>query len=353
MANIAILIPTLGQGGAEKQATLLATMLDKHHKVDVYLLYGDRDIAPQNRELLDRSNVTLHPLHGGMLAKLRQLKHYFKEHNTEILFNYLTSCNVIGGIAARRAGVGRIYSGIRNAQLEWSKMVADRFIHNNIATGTIYNCYSGAEHFTSKGFKASKNIVIPNGFQHIAEGIVREERDIKHIVTAGRFVPQKDYKTMIRTIARLKELRHDFMLDIIGYGNEEHNIRGWIDEYGVHDYVNIFIKPNNVQEILCNGDIYLSTSLFEGTSNSIMEALNWSLPVVATAVGDNSRLIDDGTNGTLHAIGDVEGMALSLERLLSSITLRNDYGNEGHRRLMEHYSMAAFEAHYMELIDGL
>ena len=50
--NIAILIPSLRQGGAEKQATILATVLDKHHSVDLYLLYGDNSIAPQNQELL-------------------------------------------------------------------------------------------------------------------------------------------------------------------------------------------------------------------------------------------------------------------------------------------------------------
>ena len=349
--NIAILIPTLKQGGAEKQATILATVLDKHHSVDLYLLYGNNSIAPQNQDLLNNSQVRLHLLDGNLMTKVLRLKREFQSKRIDILFNYLTSCDVIGGIAGRLAGVKRIYGGIRNARLEWHKMIAERFLHNHIATGTIYNCYSGAEYFGNKGFRKRKNIVIPNGFQDIAEPIIRTDKDIKHIVTTGRFVPQKDYKTMLNTIAKLKDMRQDFVMDIIGYGTEEENIRKWIEEFGISKYINIHIKPDNVQDIVRSADIYLSTSLFEGTSNSIMEALNWSLPIVATNVGDNDRLIYDKKNGMLHSIGDAEGMAHSISKLLNCVELRNKWGEKGHKILLDNFSLAVFEQKYTHLIS--
>lgn len=349
--NIAILIPSLRQGGAEKQATILATVLDKHHSVDLYLLYGNNSIAPQNQELLNNSKVRINLLEGNIISKISSLKKEFQSKKIDILFNYLTSCDVVGTIAARMGGVKRIYGGIRNARLEsWQKLVADRFVHNNLATGTIYNCYSGAEYFTSKGFNEKKNIVIPNGFPNIAEPIVRDDREVKHIVTTGRFVPQKDYHTMIQVISQLKELRQDFMMDIIGYGVEEDNIRKWIEEYGVSKYVNIHIKPDNVQEIVRDADIYLSTSLFEGTSNSIMEALNWSLPVVATDVGDNKHLVVDGKNGNIHSSGDATGMANSLLKLLDSVELRNNFGAYSHNLLKNNFSLDVFEERYTKVI---
>ncbi len=350
--NIAILIPSLRQGGAEKQAALLAATLNKNHNVVVYLLYGNNVIAPQNQEILDSSNVEVRLMNGNMLSKISCLRQELKARKTDILFNYLTSCDAVGAVAARLAGVKRVYSGIRNTRLEWHKMVADRFVHNYLASGSIYNCYSGAEYFETKGFRKDKNIVIPNGFLNIAEPIIRADREIKHIVTAGRFVHQKDYKTIIRTIAHLKELRSDFVMDIIGYGTEEQNIRSWIEEFGVADCINIHIRPDNIQDILRDSDIYLSTSLFEGTSNSIMEALNWSLPVVATDVGDNKYLVIAGENGVLHAIGDAEGMAASIAALLSDVELRNRYGVKGNEILRNNYSMKAFEEKYIQLINS-
>ena len=246
----------------------------------------------------------------------------------------------------------KIYNGIRSSRLPWWKVILERYVHNRHATATIYNCYSGAAYFAGRGFCKKKNIVIPNCFPDISEPMCREEKGVKHIVTVGRFVPDKDYKTIISTIAELKALRQDFVMDIIGYGEEEQNIRGWIEEYGVGEYINIYIRPDNVQEIVKDADIYLSTSLFEGTSNSIMEALNWSLPVVATNVGDNDHLVIDGVNGTLHPIGDAEGMAKSIATLLGSVEMRNEYGAKSNQNLRDNYSMEIFEKRYLQLIEA-
>ena len=351
MKNIAILIPTIKAGGAEKQATLLATLLDKRHNVDMYLYLGYLQPAPQNLELLKKSNVRVHPLEGSTYKKIKDLSRLLKENNTDIIFNYMTNCDIIGCIAAKIAKVKTIYGGIRNAYLEKYKILAERIVHNHFATGTIFNCYSGAREIGEKGFKKEKNIVIPNCFPNIAAPIERKDKKVKHIVTVGRFVPQKDYKTIIGTIAELKKLRCNFVMDIIGYGEEEQNIRGWIKEFDVEKNINIYIRPNNVQDIVRDADIYLSTSLFEGTSNSIMEALNWSLPVVATNVGDNDHLVIDGVNGTLHPIGDAKGMATSIAKLLESPSLRKEFGLASNKNLRENYSMEIFEKRYIKLIE--
>lgn len=350
--NIAILIPTINAGGAEKQAVLLAAQLAGKYNVHVIVFAGEKESFAQNVEVLEQANVNIHKLIGCSFSKINQLKKLFKECNIEILFNYLTFPNVIGSLVGKRAGVKKCYGGIRSSRLPWWKIMMERFIHNHTATSTIFNCYSGAEYFGNKGFKKDKNIVIPNCFQNIDEPIIRQEREVKHIVTVGRFVPDKDYKTIIRTIAELKELRQDFIMDIIGYGIEEHNIRAWIKEYGVEEYMKIYIRPDNVQEIVRDADIYLSTSLFEGTSNSIMEALNWSLPVVATNVGDNDHLVIDGKNGYLHPIGDASGMAQSLSSLLDSVKLRNRFGYESNQNLRNNYSVDIFEERYLKLIEG-
>lgn len=348
---IAILIPTINAGGAEKQAVLLAAQLAKRYNVHVIVFAGEKESFAKNVEILQQANVNIHKLTGGSLGKISQLKKLFKECNIDTLFNYLTFPNVIGSLVGKSAGVKKCYGGIRSSRLPWWKVIMERFIHNYTATATIYNCYSGAEYFTGRGFKKEKNIVITNCFPEIAAPIEREEKDIKHIVTVGRFVPDKDYKTIIRTIAELKELRKDFVMDIIGYGSEEENIRGWIKEYGVEEYIKIYIRPNNVQDIVREADIYLSTSLFEGTSNSIMEALNWSLPIVATNVGDNDHLVIDGVNGTLHPIGDAKGMAISIANLLENNELRKKYGFASNKNLRENYSMEIFEERYLKLIE--
>ena len=83
-----------------------------------------------------------------------------------------------------------------------------------------------------------------------------------------------------------------------------------------------------------------------------MEALNWSLPVLATNVGDNNHLVIDGVNGFLHPVGDAKGLAMSLSKLLDSVELRNEMGLKSNENLRDNYSMEIFERRYLQVIEG-
>lgn len=349
MKRVSILLSTIDSGGAEKQAVLLATLLAKHTEVNLIVLYGDHTEYKRNIDLLTESTVKVHKLIGNMLFKLRRIKSIIKESETKVLLNYLTMPNFVGSLVGRMCGI-RVYNGIRNSRMPKSKMLIEKVAHNLLATGTIYNCYSGADYFGNHGFRRKKNIVIPNCFPDIEETIIRPDHKVKTIITVGRFDPQKDYETLIKSVSRLS--RNDFRLCIVGYGVLEEQIRTWVKEYNIENMTDIYIKPNNVPELERNADIYISTSFFEGTSNSIMEALNWSLPVVATNVGDNGHLVIDGENGFLHPIGDVNGLSASLCQLLDSAKLRNQMGQMGNMNLRENFSMEIFEKRYIDLIEG-
>lgn len=349
MKRVSILLSTIDSGGAEKQAVLLAYQLSKHTEVNLIVLYGNHSEYKRNIDLLAESTVKVHKLIGNMLSKLRCIKSIIKESKTDVLLNYLTMPDFVGSLVGRMCGI-RVYNGIRNSRMPKGKMLIEKIVHNLFATGTIYNCYSGADYFGNHGFRRKKNIVIPNCFPDIEETIIRPDHKVKTIITVGRFDPQKDYETLIKSVARLS--RNDFRLCIVGYGVLEEQIRTWVKVYNIENKTDVYIKPNNVSELERNADIYISTSFFEGTSNSIMEALNWSLPVVATNVGDNDHLVIDGENGFLHLIGDVDGLSASLCKLLDSAKLRNQMGHKGNQNLRENYSIEIFEKRYIDLIEG-
>lgn len=349
MKRVSILLSTIDSGGAEKQAVLLVSQLSKYTEVNLIVLYGNHSEYKRNVDLLAESTVKVHKLIGNMLSKLRCIKSIIKESKTDVLLNYLTMPDFVGSLVGRMCGI-LVYNGIRNSRMPKGKMLIEKIVHNLFATGTIYNCYSGADYFGNHGFRRKKNIVIPNCFPNIEETIIRPDHKVKTIITVGRFDPQKDYETLIKSVARLS--RNDFRLCIVGYGVLENQIRAWVKEYNIENKTDIYIKPNNVPELERNADIYISTSFFEGTSNSIMEALNWSLPVVATNVGDNDHLVIDGENGFLHPIGDVNGLSASLCLLLDSAKLRNQMGKMSNINLRENYSMEIFEKRYIDLIEG-
>jgi glycosyltransferase involved in cell wall biosynthesis len=349
MKRVAIYIPTLKSGGAEKQAAILAAMLSEKHDVHLITLNMQGNDQAINLDRLKPTSVVRHYLSGNVFAKARQLKRIFLDNDIEILFNYLTYPDILGSYVGKKVGVPKIYNGIRNSQLPKLKFLCERFAHNHLASATIFNCYSGAEHFKGMGFSNGKCIVIPNCYPEVSPVVHRGDRPVKTIITVGRFVSQKDYLTAIRAMAELKQ-RQDFRFHIVGYGELENQIRQWIQEYGIEQNTTIYINPDNIPELLRNADIYLSTSLFEGTSNSIMEALDFSLPVVCTDVGDNSYLVRDAYNGYLHAIGDYKGISASIATLLDNSDMRVQLGENGNGLLKENFSPEVFLRRYSELI---
>ncbi len=350
MKNIAILIPTIKAGGAEKQAALLAISLSKLYNIYFVAFHGHTEESPNVRKMLEEANVNIIYLEGNLLKKSKEYSRFLKDYQIDTCFNYLTICDVLGSMIERKAGVKQIFNGIRNSKLAPVKLIAEWFAHNYIADYTIYNCYSGARYFESKGYNKSKTIVIPNCFPNISNPIKREKIGKKIIITVARFQPQKDYETTIRVIAEVKKYRQNFEFIIVGHGYLEPKIRQWVKDYGIEDCTTIHISPDNVQEILKSSDIYLSTSLYEGTSNSIMEAMNWSIPIVATNIGDNDQLVINEWNGFLSKIGDFKDLANHIVKLLDNDKLRVEIGLRGNERL-HHYSVVKFVEKYKKLLE--
>lgn len=347
--SISIFVPTLAAGGAEKQAAILAKLLSEFYIVHLVVLYGEKEASESILGILKGDSVQILKLRGSLLCRTKSYLKFLKSHKIVMSFNYLTMCDFLGAFVEKISGVKFVYNGIRNTKLETHKLVLEWISHNFIATGTILNCYSGVESFKKKAFFPHKLFVIPNCFLNIKEPAHRLDKEVKTVITVGRFHPQKDYRTAIETVSLLKKNRCDFRFIIVGYGVLEGQIRTWVKEFGIEEVVDIYINPSYIPMLLEKSDIYLSTSLYEGTSNSIMEAMNYSLPIVATDVGDNCYLVKNGRNGFLHSVGDAEGIAGSLSKLLSDLQLRNSMGISANQILKHSYSEKVFIERYLKL----
>lgn len=349
---IAILIPTFHKGGAEKQSLLLAEMLSARFRVIYCILFGDNGKECNLDSLRKHPDVEIVRLRGSMLKKIFRLKRIFKENRVRCLFNYLSLPNLVGGLAGRMAGVPGIYGGVRSSRLSWWKLPAEIFAARLLSTGTIFNSRCGEKYFAERGFGSRRNIVIHNTIRPVECRDRSYAKDgVFTLVTVARFVPEKDYHTSLLTVREAVRLcpGRQIRYIMVGYGPCEQEIREDIRSLGLEETVQIVLNPPNPGEFLASGDIYLSTSTFEGTSNSIMEAMNYALPVVATDVGDNGVLVEDGKSGYICGIGDWRRMA---ERIAEIITEGQtaSLGNASRNRLETLFSEAEFVESYQKLI---
>lgn len=346
--TVAIFIPTLKKGGAEKQAILLANAMADEHKVFFVLFNPELGIEEEFLKLINDNNVGLIKLQGTLAAKLKQFYKILKRKKIEVLFCYLTRPNFFGSIVGKFAGVKLVFQGIRSSFLPWNKIIEEK-ISGWFSNGIIVNCYSGKIILENKGLR--KITVIPNCHVNPKLAISREDRKLVRIISVGRFTAPKDYRTALEAVAMLKKNFIDFKYIIVGYGELESEIKSWVKELGLFEMTKILINPKNILSLLDESDIYLSTSLYEGTSNSIMEALDSSLPIVATNVGDNYVMIEEGQNGFLTKVGDVKALAASLLKLARSYELRNKMGKRSNEILREKYSLERFKESYLKLVQ--
>lgn len=350
MRSIAIFVKNLSSGGAEKQSVLLAKSLAGHFKVYYIIFNGSKVHEKYIRMLQEDYRICIATFRGSHYKRFKQFVNYLKDKKISIIFSYLTAANTYACFASFFCKL-KVVTGLRNAKLPILKLLADRLMTNHIAYCTVANSYSGKNYFVSKGFKSKKVIVIPNCFENIKPYKNKIMNPIPHIITVGRFVVQKDYETAIKAVSKVKETGKTFRFDIVGYGEKEHDIRDWIRQYDIENITSIYINPGNIAELLDKADIYLSTSLFEGTSNSIMEALNADLPVVCTNVGDNNCLVEDKETGFLSKVKDFEGIAENINILLDNCHLRRRMGYKAKKRLENNYSVERFRSSYTNLIE--
>ena len=348
--SIAVFVKNLTSGGAEKQAVLLAKALAGDYEMH-YVIFNGRKVHEKYLDLLhEDKRIHVVSFMGGHTSRFRQFVSYIKANDISLIFSYLTAANLYASMAGMMTGA-KVVTGIRNAELPLGRRIADRILTNYFAKKTVVNCFSGNTNFISQGFKSEKLVVIPNCFENIASYREKQKVDDKtHVITVGRFVAQKDYPTAIRAISKAYKKCTNLWFDIVGYGEQEMEIRNLVKENEIEKCTTIHINPNNISELLQRASIYLSTSLFEGTSNSIMEGMNANLPIVATDVGDNYKLVRDRVNGYLEATGDVDAIAKDIVKLCHDTDLRNRMAKAGKENLIDNYSVEIFRERYMELV---
>lgn len=350
---VIVFVKNLTSGGAEKQSVLLAKVLADHYHVH-YVILNARFQEPRYLALLQETpSIRVKAFEGNLLTRFIRFYRFLRQQKPEAIFSYLTAANFFAVMAAKLAGVSKVYTGIRSAYLPPAKAFVDRWLCNKWATKTVLNCYSGQDYFLSRGFDHLKMVVIPNCFES-----VRSYRDKNRdgtpvrIISVGRFVEEKDYDTALAAIRKLSLVHPGIQYQIIGHGELETVVRSRIAALNLQNIVEVLINPGNIAALLDAADIFLSTSVFEGTSNAIMEALNADLPVVATNVGDNYKLVHPGESGFLTKVKDVQAMCSCLERLVSDRELRCQMGRKGKQLLVEDYSTTRFAKNYRLLLEG-
>jgi sugar transferase (PEP-CTERM/EpsH1 system associated) len=187
-----------------------------------------------------------------------------------------------------------------------------------------------------------------DGLRH-ALGLTAENRVILNI---GRLRPVKDPWTLLRAFAtvhaRMKEARLLIVGSDQGTGVQE-KLETFARDLGIRDTVMFAGVRQNIPAFLNLSDIYVNCSVYEGMSNTILEAMAAAKPVIATSVGGNPELVKHGETGYLVPAQDDRLLAARMLDILTDPQLKRSMGAAGRRAVEVNHQLSGMVERYAEL----
>ena len=173
--------------------------------------------------------------------------------------------------------------------------------------------------------------------------------DAPVIGTVGRLAPVKDQATMIEAFAMIRERIPTAVLVITGDGPLNESLREKATAMHIGENVIFTGDRDDVDMVLNLFDLFVLTSLSEGTSVSLLEAMASGVAPLVTNVGGNPSIVDGRTNGILVSPGDVGGIANRIITLLEDSAARERIAQNAAETVRSRYSKESMMEHYREI----
>jgi len=170
------------------------------------------------------------------------------------------------------------------------------------------------------------------------------------IGSVGRFDPIKNHQLLLKAFSRLNCEGKTIRLVFLGDGPERNSLIALRDSLPCRDRIHFLGQRDDVADILRIMDIFVLPSKSEGVCNALLEAMATGLPIVATAVGGNIELIQDGFTGLLVPSDDEHAMSNALVRLIEDESgLRSQIGAKAREMAEEKFSLLRMVSEYESL----
>tara|TARA_R110000823_G_scaffold210224_14_gene340608 strand:+ start:48751 stop:49869 length:1119 start_codon:yes stop_codon:yes gene_type:complete len=213
----------------------------------------------------------------------------------------------------------------------------------------VRQIYNGVDHERFKPRNVKPLALLPQSW--------RELDDMLVVGTVGRLTPVKDQQLLLRAVGALciddPQLAARLRVLIVGDGPLRAELEALSSELGLTEKVWLTGDRQDVPDLLQLLDLFVLPSLGEGISNTVLEAMASGLPVIATDVGGNRELVEDGVNGALVPAGDVAALSRALRALLNDDGERRRRGDNAQDFVHSHFDWAVTVAQYVRVYEEL
>jgi len=361
------------RGGAEKNFCEVLLGLDRWMFDPSALVFqgGEQSDLLRRQGIPVQVNGVTRLLSLHAIRKGREAIRRMKAERTDIVVTYHHDADIWGAVVARLAGVPRVISSRRDMgyQLEGKHVWFYRlfpFLFDGFIT--VSNAVK-REIQRRDWIRPEKIRVIHNG---IRPGIYDRSFDVQEIKqrlgidpsktvigSVASFRPIKGQLYLVEAVKELVERHKDLLVVFVGHDDNDYGrlVRKRIQEAGLAGYFIFLGERLDIPEILSVFDVFVLSSVHEGFSNAIVEAMAAGKPVVAPDSGGNPEAVEHGRTGYLYKPCDSRSLAEMLLKLIVNNSLRNTMGCEGKMKVELSFKqedmIRSNEAYYTSLLPGI
>jgi colanic acid/amylovoran biosynthesis glycosyltransferase len=190
----------------------------------------------------------------------------------------------------------------------------------------------------------SKLIYVPLGIDATEFAPVRDKTvsSPPHILCVGRLAPEKGQSLLLEAIAALSAAGFPLRLRFVGDGPDRKFLERRAAELGIATSIEFagWVDERCLMALYADSDLFVLPSLAEGIPMVLMEAMAMQIPCVAPRISGIPELIEDGIEGMLYAVADIEDLTRNIRTLLESPQRMQRIAEQARIRVMRDYDMA-------------
>ena len=321
--TIIVVTETMGVDGPER---VLSALVNEWHKTGYTIKVVVTRAEMREATYSIDSDIEIHHIHahsqGGVMARFneaKELRKYLKQYPDAVCVSLMISTSF--SLAMASIGLkNRIILSERNDpnQVPFTKVQRKmRDLSMELADACVFQTEDAKAYFSTK--VQNKGVIIHNPINPVLPERFEGERR-KVFVAAGRLAKQKNYPVMLKAFAEVVKDYPEYKLKICGEGPEREELEQMIQSLGIADNVEMSGFSNNVYQEMVDCTAYVSSSDYEGMSNSMLEALAMGLPVICTdcPIGGARTVIQDKQNGILVPVGDADAFSKAMKFVIET-----------------------------------
>lgn len=338
MKKVLFYINGIAGGGAERVITNLANGFEEKGYESIMVTSF---VRPQNEYPLNkgvkRISIEQEEIKQTFLkrnySRIVALRKICKTEKPDIIVSFMAEPNYRSLIATTGLGIKRVISVRTDPVREYAGKIG-YFLSRHLLTkadGCVFQTEDARAWFPEKLQKKSTII-----FNMVKPAFYRAPAPTpnKKIVSCSRIVEKKNLGMLINAFEKIYQDDPEVELLIYGDGPYMERLLEIVNKSPAKRHIYIKGQSDDIPKALSECSIFVLSSNFEGAPNSLMEAMAVGLACISTdcPCGGPRMLIDNSTNGLLIDVGDVEGLANAMRKLLSNDELRSQYGEAAKKR---------------------